>query len=71
VKDVELLGLEESRTPGTGMILRMPTAALRITASDGRSIYLPYSMLKGQVREIADLVSDKSGSKAPGRPRTG
>ena len=68
---MELLGLEESRTPGTGMILRMSTAALRITASDGRDIYLPYSMLKGQVREIADLVSDKSGSKAPGRPRTG
>lgn len=55
IDDVRLPGLTNPRQPG--MVYRMPIVALLVTTHDGRSILLPYSMLKGQVKEMAAMIS--------------
>ena len=61
VEEVRILGRRGPRTPGTGMILRMPTDVLIITARGGRSVRLTYPMFKQQLYDIAALLGREPG----------
>lgn len=63
IDSVELPGMDHPKLPGAGMILRMPIVSLVVVARDGRAIRLSYSMLKGQVQEIAALISGEAKSR--------
>ncbi|MEJ2079063.1 MAG: hypothetical protein P8Z74_13790 [Acidobacteriota bacterium] len=62
IKDVRLPGLDNPRK--AGMVYRMPIVALLVTTRDGRGIQLPYSMLKGQVQEMAALISRRAKGRS-------
>ncbi len=62
IKEVRLPGLNNPRQPG--MVYRMPIVALLVTTRDGRSIQVPYSMLKGQVQEMAAMISKRARRRA-------
>ena len=62
IKEVRLQGLDNPRQPGT--VYRIPVVTLWITTRDGRGIQLPYSMLKGQVQEMAALISRRAKGRS-------
>jgi hypothetical protein len=64
VEKLETPVRNRARIPGTGMLLRMPTDTLIISAKGRQPLRLTYSMVKNQIHEIAALIGEKTHLRA-------